>query len=68
VRGSAVSGVCVGLVFCVIGYEEEVAGARERKPAAMGIRWETGEDIFGWRIGNRVPVKCMLDVCCKFGW
>jgi hypothetical protein len=52
----------------VIGYEEEVAGARERKPAAMGIRWETGEDIFGWRIGNRVPVKCMLDVCCKFGW
>lgn len=45
VRGSAVSAVGVGLGFGVRGYEAEVVGARERKPAAIGIRWETGEDI-----------------------
>jgi len=71
VRGSAVSEAGVGLGFGVTGYEAEVVGAKERKPVAIGIRWETGEDILhgglnGSVEGNGIPVKPMLDICCEW--
>jgi len=38
VRGSAGSGVDLAFVAGVWGYDEDVVGARERKPAGMGRR------------------------------
>ena len=48
VRGSAEGsevGVEAVLGFGVTGYEDEVVGARERKPAGPGMRRD--EDMFG---------------------